>query len=116
MMRHFYSYIVSAVIVVTGLTLGCSCNSKAEENIPKADAQPALPLETITGTVQVYDHNGNKQVVLELKRDKRSKITYEITGKNTDAVSHQKGKKLTVTGFVRNLSPFHKLIDVQEIQ
>ncbi|MBX3723672.1 MAG: hypothetical protein KF713_17635 [Turneriella sp.] len=106
------------VIAFCVLTFGsCSCKTKAEENIPKPDTtQPVGQIETITGFVAVNDNNGNPQVLIEVKKDTRSKISYEVTGNQKDAVAAQKGKKITATGIVRNLSPFHKLIDVSVIE
>ena len=108
-----------AFALAFGLTLavGCSSKTKAEENIPKPDTtQPVGQIETITGFVAVNDNNGNPQVLIEVKKDTRSKISYEVTGNQKDAVAAQKGKKITATGIVRNLSPFHKLIDVSVIE
>ena len=102
-----------AFLLFTGIMIGCSCKTKAEENIPKPDAnQPMGQIETITGFVAVNDNNGNPQVLIEVKKDTRSKISYEVTGNQKDAVAARKGKKITATGIVRNLSPFHKLIDI----
>ncbi|MBN8222258.1 MAG: hypothetical protein J0L53_15155 [Spirochaetes bacterium] len=103
--------------IAAGVTIGCSCKTKAEENIPKPDTtQPVGQIETITGFVAVNDNNGNPQVLIEVRKDTRSKISYEVTGNQKDAVAAQKGKKITATGIVRNLSPFHKLIDVSVIE
>lgn len=93
---------------------GCSCKTKAEENIAKPNFQmPAAQIETVTGVVVV---NHNNQVAIEVRPDSRSKVTYEITGARKDEVAALKGKRVTATGMVKNLSPFHKLIEVTSVE
>ncbi|MBL8034140.1 MAG: hypothetical protein JNJ69_10585 [Leptospiraceae bacterium] len=109
----FAAFTISCALLIGA----CSSKTKAEENIAKPEVvQPMGQIETVTGVVAVNDNNGNPQVLIEVKKDTRSKISYEVTGNQKDAVAARKGKKITATGIVRNLSPFHKLIDVSTIE
>jgi hypothetical protein len=103
-------------IAMLAVVTACSSKTKAEENLPKPDANPVGRIESVTGFVAVHDNSGNVQVLIEVKKDTRSKISYEVIGANKDAVAAQKGKRISVSGLVRNLSPFHKLIDVASIE
>ena len=94
----------------------CSSKTKAEENLPKPQPEPIAAVETVQGVVAVHDNNGNPQIVIEVKKDTRSKISYEVTGPNKDAVAARKGQRISVSGIVKNLSPFHKLIDVASVE
>jgi hypothetical protein len=108
----------STIFLVLALVAACSSKAKAQDNIAKPVAPESMPVqETVTGKVAVNDHGGgNMQVLIEVHKDSKSVVSYEVSGAQKDAVAAQNGKKITVTGMVRNLSPFHKLIDVSQLQ
>jgi hypothetical protein len=106
------------VILALALIPACSSKTKAEENLPKFNSNQIMASpETVTGIVGVNDNGGgNIQVVIEIRKDSKSVVSYEVTGAQKDAVAAKKGQTVTATGMVRNLSPFHKLIDVSQLQ
>jgi hypothetical protein len=98
------------------VTVACSSKTKAQDNLHRP-AEIELPVqETVTGIVAVHENGGNRQVLIQVRQESKSVVSYEVEGAKKDLVASRNGKAITATGLVKNLSPFHKLIQVESIQ
>lgn len=98
------------------VTVACSSKTKAQDNLHKPSAIELPVQETVNGLVVVHENGGNRQVLIQVRQESKSVVSYEVEGEKKDLVASRKGKAITVTGLVKNLSPFHKRIQVESIQ